>query len=726
MIFVRFVVILCTLAWILFAVSAWSSYAQALSTGNLDYYVHNVDGTTVPMIRVLRYDSSWHLLDNATTDSSGKAAWTNIPIGTYNFESYNRGSLDGWRTEYWGDAAVNVKTGNQTYHFTRFMPWVWWGSVHISDTAGNAKTTFKIGDTVRMSVTVENDVNYAMTVKLGLVWDQDQQAPYDIEQYSSPTSISSKGTATFIIDTVIPASLGGSTLHLAAWVNTTLLNGNIWMTDSWIFTQSTIQVEPPIQVTFQLSGVGSDSSVPLLTIDGDNYLYSQFPVVRLWPSGSTHSYAWLSTAAAGSGKQYTWVSSSGITTSRSGTISPTSSGSATGNYNTQYYLWVKSERATTSGSGWYTSGQIAQFNVTPSEVNVNEGTRYVVSGYSGDAIGASTSGSTLIDRPKVISFNWKTQYLLSLVSQWGTPSGTGWYDSASSVTFTITGSPMSISEGISRVFTQWYSSDSGGYTGSSQARTITLNNPVTEEAVWENQGIMNISWQDRIYQVTSITNASITSLGIFPSNYGFRVLLDNPTTARISLVLPLQLLQATGSETSRIMIFLNGELIQPSLSIGESNISLWLDLSTGSDTLLVYYNSYEAHIRVLSLITGQPIPDASVTIRSEVMPLMWSGRTDSEGVFVVRLPPLSYRVDVSAFVTTTSQAFAPNSDGILELRLFNWDDLALFTLILGVLIGLIPTVLRLRSRTRTRIAGQNAPVSRRTLLKEPAFIEPPS
>jgi len=93
-------------------------------------------------------------------------------------------------------------------------------------------------------------------------------------------------------------------------------------------------------VRFEVSGLSADASGTVLIVDGVGYSYSQLPVSFTWEVGSQHSFSWTDPVSAGSGKRYAWVSTSGLSTSRSGTINvPSSGGSVAANYKTQY-LWI--------------------------------------------------------------------------------------------------------------------------------------------------------------------------------------------------------------------------------------------------------------------------------------------------------------------------------------------------------------------------------------------------
>ncbi len=81
--------------------------------------------------------------------------------------------------------------------------------------------------------------------------------------------------------------------------------------------------------------------------------------------------------------------------------------------------------------------------------------------------------------------NFTTQYQLTIVSAYGSPTGAGWYDAGTGVTFGVT-SPIE-SGGTRSVFLSWAGTGSGSYSGPLTSYTVTMNNPITETATWNNE-----------------------------------------------------------------------------------------------------------------------------------------------------------------------------------------------------------------------------------------------
>src|SRR5512138_2650039 len=111
----------------------------------------------------------------------------------------------------------------------------------------------------------------------------------------------------------------------------------------------------------------------------------------------------------------------------------------------QYRLTVVSARDSPNPTGtvWYDYGVSVTASVT-SPADAVGGTRYRCTGFTGvgsvPASGVSNSVTFVISAPSSITWNWVTQYQLTVVSARDSPNPTGsvWYDSGVSVTASVT------------------------------------------------------------------------------------------------------------------------------------------------------------------------------------------------------------------------------------------------------------------------------------------------
>ena len=198
------------------------------------------------------------------------------------------------------------------------------------------------------------------------------------------------------------------------------------------------------EIIFDQSGVYGDYAGTVITVDGTDYSVSGLPVSFWWDEDSTHNFTFQSPLIVTvDAERYVWISTSGLSTQQSGSITVSTSGSITGNYETQYFLTVTSlYDSPTPTSGWSDDGTVITASVTSPWAGPT-GVRYVCTGWSGTgsvpASGAAISVVFTISEPSSITWNWKTQYYLTVqtdpsgLSPAPTPSS-GWYDEDADVT----------------------------------------------------------------------------------------------------------------------------------------------------------------------------------------------------------------------------------------------------------------------------------------------------
>ena len=282
---------------------------------------------------------------------------------------------------------------------------------------------------------------------------------------------------------------------------TTLQNGTLTISGSGSVTGNYV-VQADFQITFAQTGVGANFTGTVIVIDGVNYNLSQLPASFWWVSGSIHTFAYQSPLVEGSNvTQYVWISTNGLSTAQSGSITVTVSGSVTGNYKTQYYLNLATSSpgvASPSGAGWYDSGSSAPISTDAFIDIVPNSSRYRFNGWTTtnmtEILGPNWSPTTvLMDESKTVTANYAIQYNVSF-AQTGVNSdftdtivtvdgrtynfteltASFWWDKDSIHTFSFA-SPLPVNASTQYVWT----STSGLSTSQSGSITITASGSVT-------------------------------------------------------------------------------------------------------------------------------------------------------------------------------------------------------------------------------------------------------
>src|SRR5438128_1360847 len=125
-------------------------------------------------------------------------------------------------------------------------------------------------------------------------------------------------------------------------------------------------------------------------------------------------------------------------------------------YGTQFYLDVSSAYGSVSGAGWYDQGTSAHAGVASQQVAVSPGTQELFVVWSGDATGTGvTSNGIVMDRPKVATAQWRTEYSLTIQTPYGTATTAGWYQAGSFATASLNASVIGTGAGERVVFKGW-------------------------------------------------------------------------------------------------------------------------------------------------------------------------------------------------------------------------------------------------------------------------------
>jgi hypothetical protein len=167
----------------------------------------------------------------------------------------------------------------------------------------------------------------------------------------------------------------------------------------------------------------------------------------------------------------------------SGTVTIDSAKTVIANYQVEYSLKVSVDPpgiAATVGDGWYRSGESVDVGTVPPSISGGDGIRYVFQHWTVDDVPVSGNPAQVtMDAQHTIVARYKTQYLLTLLSDYGVVQGRGWYDAGSSATYSVT-MQVDTSYGVKQVFDRW----TGDVESTSAVGSITMDAPHRVAAVW--------------------------------------------------------------------------------------------------------------------------------------------------------------------------------------------------------------------------------------------------
>jgi hypothetical protein len=172
----------------------------------------------------------------------------------------------------------------------------------------------------------------------------------------------------------------------------------------------------------------------------------------------------------------------------SNTWSFSSEGSYTFNYIAQHYLAVAvnpAELPKLSGEGWYDEGASVTTGTATPVIPTGSDTQYVFKTWLVDGTPKLGNPVTIVmDAPHAVTADYKTQYKLTVNSQYGTAGGSGWYDAGGTAEFSVTSSVpergIMGSLGVKYLFKSW----TGDSSATTPQATILMNSPKTVTALW--------------------------------------------------------------------------------------------------------------------------------------------------------------------------------------------------------------------------------------------------
>lgn len=240
------------------------------------------------------------------------------------------------------------------------------------------------------------------------------------------------------------------------------------------------------QVTFNQIGLDASTAGPVVTVDSSTKTLADLPFSKWVDSGSSVSYSYESgISSTDPGKQFRLNTVTGLNSP----VSVTSPTAITGNYLIQYYLTITSTYDTPGGQGWYDAGAFVTATVT-SPTNESSGARSRCSGWTGTGSvpvsGAGTSVTFNINASSSLTWNWITQYYLTMATNVGTLNPeSGWYDQGSLVFLSAT-APSTV-DGERYVWLGWAGTGDGNYSGTQNPAQVAMNAPVGETASWRHE-----------------------------------------------------------------------------------------------------------------------------------------------------------------------------------------------------------------------------------------------
>jgi len=211
-----------------------------------------------------------------------------------------------------------------------------------------------------------------------------------------------------------------------------------------------------------------------------------------YDSGSTASFSVTTLVDHGNKTRRvftSWTGDSTATTSEASVLI-NSPKTVTAGWKTQHYLTVDTKGGEASGEGWHDAGTTATVKATSPCKTLEEQSRLIFTGWSGDSNSTSTEIPLKMDKPSSLTANWKTQYYLKIDAGPGVvDKSSAWFDSGSSITVAATSPSKVVADKSRLVFKGW----SGAVTSTDLQAKMTLDTYKTLSANWKTQYYLKVT-----------------------------------------------------------------------------------------------------------------------------------------------------------------------------------------------------------------------------------------
>jgi hypothetical protein len=288
---------------------------------------------------------------------------------------------------------------------------------------------------------------------------------------------------------------GVSLEHLRPGINSLTINIKLRASYSgirtyyefYVYDYSNLQIEKRVR-KFTVS-FAANPRIQGIIVDGEYFALDRLPCTFVWEEGSVHTFSIPKTVVyeEGNWTRYLFTGWSDGNVSASRKVIVLSSTTYTAVFKVQHRVDVSSEYGSVSGSGWHDEGSTAVISVTPEVTDFGNGTRRIFKSWIGDFSSSSATAKVTVDSPKSIKASWGYQYYLSVSSEYGSPSGGGWYFPGQTATVSV--SPIvNLGSGVRKVFAGWI----GDLSSSNSTFNIVVSRPMALTAKWKTQYFLKV------------------------------------------------------------------------------------------------------------------------------------------------------------------------------------------------------------------------------------------
>lgn len=243
------------------------------------------------------------------------------------------------------------------------------------------------------------------------------------------------------------------------------------------------KVEPPVhRMVFESNVEGTN-----LIVDGVNY---SLPCSFMWKEGTIHKLVAEATHIFGEGVRYSFIGWSDGCSLESRDVVVSCPATYRIIYTVQYLILVNMWPGCDQIEAWHENGTKLSLSINATLIYQGNFSRLVFAGWSENV--TSTEIAFIVNSPKFLETQWKSQFFVRVNSPYGEKKGEGWYDEGSQACIYIHPPVVEFPNSTRRVFDRWVGEGSGSYSGGELNVTLEVKCPMVEYAIWKTQYFVEV------------------------------------------------------------------------------------------------------------------------------------------------------------------------------------------------------------------------------------------
>jgi hypothetical protein len=179
----------------------------------------------------------------------------------------------------------------------------------------------------------------------------------------------------------------------------------------------------------------------------------------------------------------------------------------------QYYLNATSQYAQVSGNGWYNVNSTIPVFLSSNVVSTQLNARNLFVKWN-SSTNSSSKIEVYLDSPKALHAIWNNQYYLTVLTLYGSATGSGWYNADSTAQVSLNSVEVPINQTSKISFYNWSDGNSN------ISRKVKVSSPITLSAQFRKEYLIELAPQDTYgSNMTNVTYYNISGSKVATNNF---------------------------------------------------------------------------------------------------------------------------------------------------------------------------------------------------------------